>query len=182
MGLQILIAKGWALLYTPDEQGKRVSIVLVLIGVISISVGCEIWEQYFHDQSTSFYLHESWPGYIILTLNIFLLVVAWYFLSRNYKREAESEVRSFYAFISVACSIYLASLPVICLLAELLQPWSRRKIVERVELSTRFVVTIMFAFCLRPSKVSSLVNARLKNRGAPELLSKEEEELAQVHV
>jgi len=174
--LQILIAKGWALLFTPDERPQRMAIAGILSAVISLSVGCEIWEQYFHDQSTNFYLHESWPGHIILTLNVFILVMAWYFMWDTYSREIEPAVRQFYALVSVACCIYFAALPVVCLLAELLSPWVRRKYVERVEVSTRFASTALLVFCLRPSHVSRLVSARLKNRDAPELLEREARE------
>lgn len=169
--LQILIAKGWVFLFTPEEQQQRVAIGFALLGVISVSVGCEVWEQYFHDQSTSFYLHESWPGYVILTLNLFLLAAAWHFMWVSYTRESEAQVRSFYKFSSVACGIYFVSLPAVCLLAELLDPWVRRKYVERVELSTRFVSTAMLVLCLRPTNVSRLVSIRLKNRDATVLLS-----------
>jgi surface polysaccharide O-acyltransferase-like enzyme len=172
--LQILVAKGWAILFTPNEKPQRIAIVLAITGVISISVGCEVWEQFFHDQSTSFYLYESWPGRIILMLNIVLLVTAWTFLWKSYKREVEPQVRSFYAFTAVACGIYFASLPAVCLLAELLSPWVVRNRIERVEVSTRFVATAMLAVGLRPSNMHRLVSARLKNRDAPELLNTEE--------
>jgi hypothetical protein len=174
--LQILIAKGWVFLFTPEEQKQRVAIVSALLGVICVSVGCEIWEQYFHDQSTSFYLHESWPGYIILTLNVFLLAAAWHFLWVSYTKETEPQVRRFYTLSSVACGIYFASLPVVCILAELFEPWVRRKYVERVEISTRFVATAMLVLCLRPTNVSRLVSVRLKNRDATVLLSDGEAE------
>jgi surface polysaccharide O-acyltransferase-like enzyme len=176
--LQILVAKGWAILFTPGEQPERIAIVLAITGIISMSVGCEVWEQFFHDQSTSFYLYESWPGRIILMLNIVLLVTAWNFLWKSYKRELEPQVRSFYAFTAVACGIYFASLPAVCLLAELLSPWVVRNRIERVEVSTRFVATAMLAVGLRPSNMYRLVNARLKNRDAPELLTAEEMEQA----
>merc|ERR1711933_275370 len=37
--LQILVAKGWALLFTPDEQPQRVVILGISSTVISLSVG-----------------------------------------------------------------------------------------------------------------------------------------------
>jgi len=176
--LQILIAKGWGLLFTPDERPQRVAIATMLTVVITLSVGCEIWEQYFHDQSTSFYLHESWPGHIILSLNIFVLAMAWYFMLDTYSKEREPAVRGFYTVVSVACGIYFAALPIVCILAELLAPWVQRKYVERVEVSARFASTALLILCLRPSHVSTLVSARLKNRDAPELLEEHVQEEA----
>jgi hypothetical protein len=175
--LQILIAKGWVFWFRGDQL-LRGTIGAAVLGVIGVSVGCEIWEQYFHDQSTSFYLHESWPGYAILSLNIFLLAASWRFMWESYASETEPQVRSFYTWSSVACGIYFASLPLVCLLAELLEPWVRRKYVERVEISTRFVASAMLVVCLRPTNVSRLVSVRLKNRDATVLLSDGEAELA----
>eukprot|EP00928_Gymnodinium_smaydae_P018540 TRINITY_DN17058_c0_g2_i1.p1 TRINITY_DN17058_c0_g2~~TRINITY_DN17058_c0_g2_i1.p1 ORF type:complete len:494 (-),score=103.23 TRINITY_DN17058_c0_g2_i1:68-1462(-) len=170
--LQFMIAKGFAL-FTPEERAKRLAIAGVLAGVITVSVGCEIWEQYYHDQSTSFYLHESWPGRLSLALNLCLLTAAWRFTWLTYSRETQPEVKRFYVLASAACGVYFAALPVICLLAELLDPWVRRKYVERVEVSARFVASATLFACLLPSRVASLVAARLKNRDAPGLLGDE---------
>merc|ERR1712085_71356 len=89
------------------------------------------------------------------------------------KRESVFDVKWFYSVVSAACGIYFASLPVVCLLAELLNPWVRRKYVERYELVARFAATLLLAICLRPSQVNSLVAARLKNGEEPQLLCSE---------
>jgi len=169
--LQFFIAKGWGLLLTPDQRSPRCMILAALSGIVGLSVGCEIWEQYFHDQSTTFYLYESWPGRAILALNMCLLGAALFFMWQTYRVEPQTEVRAFYRLISAAYSMYFVFLPVICLLTELFSPWVRRKYVERAEIGMRFTVTLLLFICLRPSHMDKLIAARLKNRQEPELLT-----------
>jgi len=175
--LQFSIARGWAVFYSPDDWPKRFMFLTGLSSVVFMSVGCEIWEQYFHDQSTAFYHYESWPGRLILGLNTCLLVSALAYMWGTYKREPLQEIRTFYALVTAACGIYFTAIPVVCLLAELLDPWVRRKYVERTEISTRFAATAMLLLCLRSSSLDRLVAARLKNGDQPELLEKSAEEV-----
>lgn len=169
--LHFVVAKGWALLYQQDDWPKRYTILAGLCGVVFLSVGCEIWEQYFHDQSTAFYHYESWPGRSILAMNACLMAASLAYMRGTYRREEYGEVRTFYVLVTVACGIYFVAIPVVCLLAELLDPWVRRKIVERVEISTRFAATALLTLCLRPSRLDSLISARLKNGDQPQLLA-----------
>merc|ERR1719336_3664957 len=109
-------------------------------------------------------------------MNLCLFVVAATFMWNTYRQEKCEVVRSFYHVVSAAYAIYVVSLPVICLLAELFAPWVRRKYVERTELSTRFAATALLLLCLRPAQVDKLIAERLKNRAHNELLGVEEGE------
>jgi len=166
--LQFLIAKGWALMFTPDEACLRGVIVVALFASIGLSVACEIHEQYFHDQRTTFYLYEDWTGYLICGLNLGLLSLAWFLTYRTYKAEAAEDVKGFYCVVSVACGIYFAALPVIAVVATLLSPWVVRKYIERVELTARFIATVLLVRVLRPSRLDVLVARRMKNPVANE--------------
>merc|ERR1712242_517393 len=107
----------------------------------------------------------SWPGLIILGLNLCLLVAAWLLICRSFRREQCREVRAFYCSVLLACGIYFASLPAVCVLAAREEPWWRRKVVERAELGSRCAATGMLLFCLRPSYVDLL--AALSLDGGP---------------
>merc|ERR1712151_1416917 len=72
-----------------------------------------------------------------------------------------AEVRVFYAMISAASLVYFTSLPLLCLLSAAFQPWVRLKYVNRTEVASRFVATLLLALCLRPSRLDSMVDARL---------------------
>jgi len=161
MVLQLLVARGWALFAASHEVQHRKATLIALAVIVILAIGCEIHNEYFVDQSTRFYLYQSWPGLLILTLNIFLLVLAWSSLWEAHSREPSEEVRSFYRGIGGACGIYFATLPLVCLLAERLHPWWRWKVVEGVEMGTRCAATALLLLCLRPSRLDIIVAARL---------------------
>jgi len=167
--LQFLLARGWAVQEHTDVHLRGV-VFGILLCVIGLSVGCEIYEQYFHDQSTSFYLYENWTGYSILAMNLGLLACAWWCTWVTLYLESSRTIRTFYYLVSAAAGAYFAALPLVALLAELLSPWVRRKYVERIELGARFLATVLLLIALRPSHVDNLVAARLKNRQQPSLL------------
>jgi len=160
--LQLLTAKGWALFYAPEELVQRRLMICILGGIILTSVACEIHADYFHDWSTALYLYESWPGMVILLLNMVLFAEAWRSMRETYRHETSDEVRIFYVVISSASFLYFLTLPVMCILAAAFDPWVRSKYVARAEVASRFIATLMLVFCLRPSRLDAMVNARLE--------------------
>mmetsp|Transcript_46422 Transcript_46422/g.92115 ORF Transcript_46422/g.92115 Transcript_46422/m.92115 type:complete len:498 (-) Transcript_46422:40-1533(-) len=168
--LQFLLARGWALIRNHTDMPLRGALFGVLLCVVGLAVGCEIYEQYFHDQSTSFFLYENWTGYSMLAMNLGLLASAWWFTWVTLNLETSPTVRRFYYLVSAAAGVYFAALPMVALLASTLSPWVRRKYVERVELSARWLATVLLLVALRPSQLDTLVAARLKNRQQPSLL------------
>jgi hypothetical protein len=162
--LMFLLARGWSLLTAEADSSQRTLITVAFVGIVVVSVGCEIHGQFFHDQSTSLYLYESWPGVVILALNLGLLGAAARLLWETYVREASKEVRAFYRLMALANMLYFAALPTICVLAHVWDPWVRRKFVERTELGARFAATAMLLFCLWPT----LMEARMPTRDGAE--------------
>jgi len=165
--LQFMVAKGLALVYGGEEQRARAGITAALATIFLLSAGCEIYGEFFHDQSASLYLYESWPGILILGINVCLLGAAWLSTWDSYCKEPSGEVRTFYRLASVANGVYFASLPTVCLLASLLAPWVRSKYVERVELAARLAASALFLLCLWPSRLDALVSARPSKGPAP---------------
>merc|ERR1719356_1667562 len=131
-----------------------------LVLLMTLSAGCEIRAHYFHDMDTNFYLYESWPGLLILTLNLGLLGASWLMTWDAYLSETSPAIRSYYCTVSLAAGVYFASLPVICVISGALSPWVVRKMVERTELCSRFIATVLLLVCLWPSRVDALVAAR----------------------
>lgn len=161
--LQLLTAKGWALFYAPEELVQRRLMMAILAGIVFTSVACEIHAQYFHDWSTAIYLYESWPGMIILLLNVILFAEAWRSMRETYQHETSEEVRVFYIMISSATFLYFLTLPLMCILATFVRPWVRAKYVSRTEVASRFIATVILSLCLKPSRLDAMVNARLED-------------------
>ncbi|CAE8610916.1 unnamed protein product [Polarella glacialis] len=160
--LQLLTAKGWALFYSPEELVQRRVMVVTVSGIIIISIACEIHAAYSRDWSTAIYLYESWPGTIILLLNVVLFMEAWRSMRETYRLETSYEVRIFYVSISAASLLYFLTLPITCALASKFNPWVREKYVDRTEVISRFVATAVLGLLLRPSRLDAMVNARME--------------------
>jgi len=155
------IARGWALLTSPGNRRQRNLIVGVLVGIVAISMGCEFHVEFFHDQSTSFYLYDSWPGLVILLMNFFLFAWCLVTLWGTFSAETCEEVRCFYRFALVICLLFFISLPATCVTASLISPWYRRQWAIGIELATRCAVTAALVHCLQPSRLNALSSARL---------------------
>lgn len=163
MLLQLLTAKGWALFYSPEEVVQR-QVVMFLVGLIVFaSIGCEIHAEYFSSSSTDLYLYESWPGYTILFLNVMLFAEAWRSMRETYRHETSDEVRAFYVVISIASLIYFLTVPAMCMIAPSYAPWARAQFITRGEVLSRLIASLLLAFCLRPSRLDAMVNARLED-------------------
>merc|ERR1712194_571451 len=89
-----------------------------------------------------------------------LLGASWLMTWDAYLSESSPALRSYYCTVSLAAGVYFASLPVICVISGALSPWVVRKVVERTELCSRFIATVLLLVCLRPSRVDALVAAR----------------------
>jgi len=163
MALQMLVARGWALLSAPSEWQHRHTIAAALVVVVLLTVGCEVHAEYFRDQSTSLYRYQSWPGGLILALQLGLLLLAWSWVWAAYRRETVPAVRVVHRAVLAVCGIYFATLPVVCLLADVVRPWWRRKIVEGVELGSRSVATGLLLMCLHPWSLQQLMTAQSKS-------------------
>merc|ERR1712226_413369 len=72
--LQLYVARGNALLRSDEEKTRRCVLRLIIVGTFLISLGCEAYGRYYSnlDWSTTLYFYESWPGMIVLTLNLLL--------------------------------------------------------------------------------------------------------------
>jgi len=156
----VFMAKGWSLLSPPtdDERGQP-AIFCALFAAIGLSVACEVHEQYFHDKSTEIRLYDSWTGEIILMLNLGLLASACWLGWEAYRFETLPSVRQLARRVSSMAGIYFATLPVLAVLALVLEPWVRRKYIERLELFTRWLATAMLLFILHPSRSEDVVVA-----------------------
>jgi hypothetical protein len=177
--LMCLLAKNWSLLTAEDNSAHRTVIAATFVGIVALSVGCEIHGQFFHDQSTSLYLYESWPGLLILLLNLCLFCMALRLLRETYEKEASGEVRSFYRLMAMVNTFYFATLPAICILAFLLDPWVRCKFVDRAELGTRFAAIAMLLYFLWPTLLEARLPVRPAKPGAEPLDFEEPVEDAQ---
>merc|ERR1712232_800718 len=65
--LQLYVASGKALLKSPEEFARRCFITTLVVAIVAVTLGCEVYERYFGDLdwSTTLYFYASWPGFTI---------------------------------------------------------------------------------------------------------------------
>lgn len=163
--LQVLTAKGWALFfYAPQEEplARGQLAICALAGIICTSAACEIHADYLHTSSTTLCIYESWPGFAVLSLNVLLFLEAWRSMRETYRLETSDKVRVFRVVMSAASLAYFLALPLACILAVAFAPWVRAKYISRAEVASRLLASLLLAFCLRPSRLDAMVNARLE--------------------
>mmetsp|Transcript_26197 Transcript_26197/g.61125 ORF Transcript_26197/g.61125 Transcript_26197/m.61125 type:complete len:527 (-) Transcript_26197:120-1700(-) len=160
--LILLCAKGWALFYSEQELVERRLMVCLLTVIVGMSIGCEIYGLYAPDMSNTLYLYESGPGGVILALNTILFLEAFLSLRELHRIETSEEVRKYYCMISVSVLLYFMTLPITCILALAFDPWVRNRYVTRAEVMSRFWASTILCFCLRPSRLDAMINARLE--------------------
>lgn len=163
MTLQLVAAKGWGLLRSPQELFHRRLTTCLLVGIVFASIAVEIHGRFFNqrDWNTTLYFYSSWSGIVILLLNTCMSIVAFWSMLGACKQEGSPDVRSFNLMIILVSMLYFLTLPVICTLATVLAPWVRRKVVAGTETASRFFVTMMLAWVLRPSRVDAMIDARM---------------------
>jgi len=161
MVLQLLLAKGWMLFLDMGEELPTNFPLGSLALTGGLSMCCEVYGLHFRDQSNTLYLYQSWPGLVILALNMGLLFMSWFWLWQAHSREASPDVRAIQRSVAVACGLYFGSLPIICLLSQMLSPWWRREVVEGVELLARCLATSLLLVTLRPSRLDATLALRV---------------------
>lgn len=165
--LQLLLAKGWALFYSPQQLLQRQLIVAAVLLMILVSILCELHEVLFHDWSAQIYMYENWSGITVLFLNCALFIEAWRSMRDTYLVEESEEVRRFYVWVMGVSILYFLSLPLVCILASMLSPWVRAKYVDRTEVLCRFSTTLFLGYLLRPSRMDAMLSARMQEPLGP---------------
>ncbi|CAJ1328882.1 unnamed protein product, partial [Effrenium voratum] len=160
--LQLLLAKGWALFYSPQQLLQRQVLMGAVLLIILLSVLCELHEVLFHDWSAQIYMYENWSGIIILMLNCCIFLEAWRSMRETFLLETSDEMRRFYVYVSGVSILYFLTLPLVCLLASMLARWVRAKYVDRAEVGCRFLATLLLAWLLRPARMDAMINARME--------------------
>lgn len=167
--LQLFLVRGRDCLRSPGDFVRRNFVRCGIVVFVLVSVGCEIQSSYLGDldYSTTLHFYSSWPGFVVLTLNTLLFLDVCRSSQKMLKQNNESQnVRNFFVRTTAAAMLYFAVLPVMTILAHAFAPWVRKKFVDRAEVFSRLLVCSLLSYCLWPSRLDVLINARLE---APEM-------------
>lgn len=162
--LQLFLVRGRGFLQSPSEYTRRCVVQISVALYVAIALGSEVYEQYFGhlDWSVTVYFYSSRPGMVLVTLNVALFVDVMRSTVQLFRRgDLSPELRGFYMRAAGVAALYFLALPLVVLVATVIEPWARTKVVERVEVLSRFLVSCALVYCLWPSRLDHLVNARL---------------------
>merc|ERR1719296_185842 len=182
--LQLFVSRGRDFLQSPREFTRRTVVQISVLIFILVAVVSEIYEQYYAhlDWSTTVYFYSSKPGAVVLLLNILLFIDVVRSTRQLFQKgDLTPQLRQFYLRTAICAGLYFLALPVLVGVAFNLNAWLRRKWVERIEILSRFVVCGLLAYCLWPSRLDHIIDARLSagaGEGKPSnLASLNEEEM-----
>merc|ERR1712072_148407 len=135
LSLLLLFSRGW-LVSTFTLKHTR----LLLASVISLAVlatAALITHTLTRDPASNLYLYSSGIGYSMIAVLIALLLFFWLSLATTYNSEQAAHKRAFYKQLFGLGSFWFLSLPVVVLLAAVLDPWVRMLVVSCVQMSAR---------------------------------------------
>ncbi|KAJ0404723.1 hypothetical protein P43SY_006293 [Pythium insidiosum] len=148
--LAMLVAKGWTINSVALEGQEKMS--CLMISILALYLSMAMWYLVWMDPASTLYIYDSWPGVGICALQ--LGVLAWFattLLETRAYEEAASK-RRFFLQMGALFAVYIIALPIIVLIASVLSPWVREKIVTGVSTSIDLCIYSALIFLLWPSR------------------------------
>ena len=108
----LLIARGWTI--TTNKLSRK-SENAIISGFIVLIYTALFFSDTLRDPGDSSYLYDSWPGYLFIGMNMFLLVLFDYLLHRTFTFEKRVVKRNFYKRFGFVFSLwFLQASPSMC--------------------------------------------------------------------
>jgi hypothetical protein len=99
----LLIARGWTI--TTNKLSRKLE-NSIISGFIVFIYTALFFIDTLRDPGDTSYLYDSWPGYLFIAMNIFLLILFDYLLHRTFTFEKRVIKRNFYRRFSVIFSLW----------------------------------------------------------------------------
>eukprot|EP00928_Gymnodinium_smaydae_P038569 TRINITY_DN26581_c0_g1_i1.p1 TRINITY_DN26581_c0_g1~~TRINITY_DN26581_c0_g1_i1.p1 ORF type:complete len:447 (+),score=78.97 TRINITY_DN26581_c0_g1_i1:37-1377(+) len=138
-----LAAMGWAI----SDQDKDMQFRWQLIaGVIALGVAgalCELRGEFAVDKSTKLFAQTSLAGLLVIILKGLLFAWVYYRMRCSLNEEWQTRQRNFYKAFSVSFAFWSLTVPLIAILAMLLDPWVRYKVVTGADFAARWLGLVL---------------------------------------
>lgn len=132
----MLCSIGWAITCATMPHRRA---FLGAVGVVGgLSAICELRAQETFDESTRLYSYQSVPGVFALIIKVFMFCWFAFHIRETIEEERDDKRHRFYKIMAVAFTIWFLNVPVTVLLAYMVAPWYRYKVVTIVDLTMRF--------------------------------------------
>ncbi|TMW60503.1 hypothetical protein Poli38472_000545 [Pythium oligandrum] len=148
--LAMLVAKGWTINSVRLQGQEQLS--CLILSVLSLYLSMSMWYLVWLDPASTLYIYDSWPGVGICALHLGVLVWFVSMLLDTRAYEEASNKRRFFLHIGALFAIYIIALPIVVLIASILSPWVREKIVAGVSGAIDLLIYSALIFVLWPTR------------------------------
>jgi len=164
MFLCILVAKGWAITtsYLNDKHIILIVNAVMVLGYLALF----IWDRVGNNPATTLYFYDSIPGIIVVVLRVGILGWFLWCLRATIRLESLPEKRSFYFIFGGGYTVWFVSLPILVLVAYLVSPTVRYRMITGMEIAVDFVALAALGFLLWPTRAAKYFTIR----ASPQLL------------
>mmetsp|Transcript_8380 Transcript_8380/g.20834 ORF Transcript_8380/g.20834 Transcript_8380/m.20834 type:complete len:200 (-) Transcript_8380:119-718(-) len=101
----------------------------------------------------------SWPGYLFVGMNIFLLLLFVSLLQRTYVFEKRIVKRSFYRRFGFIFALWWIQLPIFVLISRSIAPWYRAKVMQGLQWSVQMISFFLIPALSKPKNSYEIYNA-----------------------
>mmetsp|Transcript_53507 Transcript_53507/g.115625 ORF Transcript_53507/g.115625 Transcript_53507/m.115625 type:complete len:436 (+) Transcript_53507:91-1398(+) len=141
--IAILASMGWAISRTKLPNRRACLGAIAFVG--ALSAFCELHAEVAIDESSRLYSYQSAPGVMALMMKIFMFCWFGFQIKIAYEEEKDPRRQRFYKFLAVSFTIWAVNVPITVVLAFLVSPWWRYKVVTTVDILSRFLGQALLA-------------------------------------
>lgn len=152
MLLLIAFAKGWSI-SVHQLSSKKVPIGL-WIAYSLLYIILFIWMKVGENPESLENEYQTWPGGLILTLRCLILI--WFIieLRQTHKLEFHAEKLMFYKYFGIAYTIWFVALPIVVIIAAIIDPRWRYKCITGLFYTINFISFSVMTYFLWPSRAA----------------------------
>lgn len=147
--LLLLLAQGWSISTESITDSGKVLFVIVGMGVSYFLL--LLWAG-ARDRASTLYIYDSFPGMLIIMLNLAAGAVFAYSIYHTRANETHADKKQFYTILGLAYLPWFVSLSVVVAVATALSPWVRERIVASIQISVDLVAYSGLIYFLWPTR------------------------------
>jgi hypothetical protein len=145
----MMVGEGWAevkgFACLVKDKIRFFRTVLVLTGACGF---CELHDEFVVDQSTKLYSYQSAPGVFALLMKVAMFCWFWRSTQKTLNANLGQVNQTFYKVFLWSLTLWFLSLPVTVMMAWLVNPWVRYKLVAITDLLSKLAVQGLLSFLL----------------------------------
>ena len=141
------VARGWTI--TTSKLSRKTENLFFTSILVCIYVGL-FFAETLRDRGLDYYFYDTWAGYMLVAMNIFLLVVFLILMRRTYVFEKRVVKRNFYRRFACIYTLWFLTTPILVLIARLVSPHFRAVVLFGFERIVQVLAFLSIPMLQRP--------------------------------